>query len=137
MCFMHIAESIVMNGVEPIVLRSDELEHGKGLQDIILLNECGILANSSFLSITVLLGKSEEKILFYNSLAVKATNLTGGDKDINFGVYQFTKCGKEMLKAIEVNTSNEAILTGTKKLQNEYPNESMQIDVYGVQKIDF
>lgn len=138
MCFMHIAESIVMNGIEPIILKSDELERGKGLQDIMVLSECGILTNSSFLSIKVSLGKNEEKILFYNNnLAVKATNLTDGDKDINFGVYQFTKCGKEILKAIEVSTSNAPILIGAEKLRNEYLNENIQIDVYNVRKIDF
>ncbi len=79
-------------------------KYGITYDDILLLDECGLIVSNGTVSITITISK--DSIIAHNTKCALLSEGLRGEKDFTFGIYSLTNVGVELIKILEYEPNN-------------------------------
>lgn len=112
-------------------------KHGIGLDDIITLEECGLMSAQA-LTLTTTVIDDKPSILECDGLYAGVIKSKDGSKiEISRSIYTFTQSGKELLNVLNVERDKDYLLDVLKMIkQKNIHNGNIEISAHKVVKID-
>lgn len=96
-------------------------------QDILTLDECGLINSSSFIVQSRTLKKGISVMCTYDKYAL-ITKLEEDDVELSYNVYNLSKAGEELYKIVDKETSKKYIMEFANSINKK--NEKINIEVH-------
>lgn len=78
--------------------------YGITYEDIMVLDECGLIVSNGSVSLTITISK--DSIIAHNTRYALLSEGLKGEKSFSFGIYSLTSAGKELLNILEYNPND-------------------------------
>lgn len=107
-CFQQISSFVIRIGNSYIIPRIDSLEKKYKIryEDMMLLEECGILTATPFLNLTINVG-CQKKPLFNSSLVALMQSNKAQFQEFSTNIYALTSTGIDIFNILEQNPNND------------------------------
>lgn len=123
-CFMKVASlAICYSGNYAIPENKEHLKrYGVAYKDLLHLEECGLIKSQLLGMKLYFKGTNRECVLHNNKILGLVKSNDENSDFFEVGIYAFSKCGEELLTAIDVENNEESFLDMLNSLKNEKQN---------------
>lgn len=134
--FQRICDYRIVIGKHSILPSDKQLleTFGIGFDDILKLDECGLINSSGTLALNVTIGPEITMLTNNGNLMIMAKSLSDSPRPMSIGQYAFTNTGIEIAKIFNNQISNEDLISFARYLQNEAKN--LKIEAHRISSID-
>lgn len=133
--FQQMSPYIIKQKDECYFINQDELlkKTNINLDNIISLSECGLVNDSSFLTVSFDLEPNRDFCFHNENLLIYCNNSTETKKSLSFGIYVLTSVGKNLCEILDNKTDDNFFLEFAKHLKQRF--KDIDIHVYKVTEI--
>ena len=104
--FQKVLPFVIDGGGDKFIASKSSIHNKYGVtyEDIMLLDECGLIISNGTVSLTII--ASEDTIIAHNTQHALIAEDIKEEKKFSFGIYSLTKAGKELLNILEYEPNN-------------------------------